>query len=203
MSLMWPISMIWEDLGDIVLVGHSYGGVVVRHVADRMRGPDSLLAHLPRRLRSRKRQSPFRLPARQRRGRPETGSGPWRWLESSAETSVVPRRPMRRTPACRWIVSARCIRCPDFEAPAQISGACDDIANIGYILASGFDGPFGAVLRQGRRAPLAAEAELACGHDVMLSTCRTRNSLGLAAAGIAYVGRLRYSPSPSHSLIDP
>ena len=32
--------MIWEDLRDIVLVGHSYGGVVVRHVADRM--PDRI-----------------------------------------------------------------------------------------------------------------------------------------------------------------
>jgi pimeloyl-ACP methyl ester carboxylesterase len=26
----------WHDLSDVVLVGHSYGGVVVRHVADRM-----------------------------------------------------------------------------------------------------------------------------------------------------------------------
>jgi pimeloyl-ACP methyl ester carboxylesterase len=32
--------MIWENLRDIVLVGHSYGGVVVRHVADRM--PDRI-----------------------------------------------------------------------------------------------------------------------------------------------------------------
>jgi len=30
------------------------------------------------------------------------------------------------------------------EAPAQISGACDDIASIGYILARGYDGPFGS-----------------------------------------------------------
>ncbi len=28
--------MKWEDLRDIVLVGHSYGGAVVRHVADQM-----------------------------------------------------------------------------------------------------------------------------------------------------------------------
>jgi pimeloyl-ACP methyl ester carboxylesterase len=28
--------MAWEELRDIVLVGHSYGGFVVRHVADRM-----------------------------------------------------------------------------------------------------------------------------------------------------------------------
>jgi len=32
--------MIWEDLRDIVLVGHSYGGFVARHVADRM--PDRI-----------------------------------------------------------------------------------------------------------------------------------------------------------------
>jgi pimeloyl-ACP methyl ester carboxylesterase len=28
--------LLWEDLRDIVLVGHSYGGIVVRHVADRL-----------------------------------------------------------------------------------------------------------------------------------------------------------------------
>ena len=28
--------LLWEDLRDIVLVGHSYGGIVVRHVADQM-----------------------------------------------------------------------------------------------------------------------------------------------------------------------
>src|ERR1700680_4061392 len=32
--------MIWENLRDIVLVGHSYGGIVIRHVADRM--PDRI-----------------------------------------------------------------------------------------------------------------------------------------------------------------
>src|SRR5258708_11139194 len=32
--------MMWEDLRDVVLVGHSYGGVVARHVADQM--PDRI-----------------------------------------------------------------------------------------------------------------------------------------------------------------
>src|SRR5258707_2116420 len=32
--------MIWENLRDVVLVGHSYGGFVARHVADRM--PDRI-----------------------------------------------------------------------------------------------------------------------------------------------------------------
>ena len=32
--------VIWENLRDLVLVGHSYGGIVARHVADRM--PDRI-----------------------------------------------------------------------------------------------------------------------------------------------------------------
>jgi pimeloyl-ACP methyl ester carboxylesterase len=38
--------MIWEDLRNIVLVGHSYGGVVARHVADRMRDRIHSLVYL-------------------------------------------------------------------------------------------------------------------------------------------------------------
>jgi len=53
------------------------------------------------------------------------------------------------------------------EAPAQISGACDDIASIGYILARGYDGPFGQFYaKAGER--LWWQEELPCGHDVML-----------------------------------
>ena len=53
------------------------------------------------------------------------------------------------------------------EAPAQISGACDGIASIGYILARGYDGPFGQFyVKAGERRWW--QEELACGHDVML-----------------------------------
>jgi hypothetical protein len=54
-----------------------------------------------------------------------------------------------------------------FEAPAQISGACDDIANIGYILASGFDSPFGQFYAKAEERHWWRE-EFACGHDVIL-----------------------------------
>ena len=53
------------------------------------------------------------------------------------------------------------------QAPARISGACDGIANIGYILASRFDGPFRQFYAQARERRWWQE-ELACGHDVML-----------------------------------
>jgi hypothetical protein len=54
-----------------------------------------------------------------------------------------------------------------FESPARISGACDGIATIGYILARGFDGPFGQFYAKAAEHRWWRE-ELACGHDVML-----------------------------------
>ena len=66
-------------------------------------------------------------------------------------------------------VDSQCTMHPlsTFEAPARISGACDRIANIGYILARGFDGPFGQFYTRARERGWWRE-ELACGHDAML-----------------------------------
>jgi hypothetical protein len=52
------------------------------------------------------------------------------------------------------------------EEPARITGACDDLPAIGYILARSFDGPFKQFYAQaGERRWW--QAGLACGHDVM------------------------------------
>jgi hypothetical protein len=53
------------------------------------------------------------------------------------------------------------------NSEAQISGACDDIAKIGYIRASGFESPFGQFYAKAGERGWWRE-ELACGHDVML-----------------------------------
>jgi len=103
-------------------------------------GPDSL-AHLSRRLRSRERQNPFRLPA-------DNGEGDRNLAVAHGDGWRVPPRPASffavNAADASW-VDSQCTMHPlsSFEAPAQISGACDDIANIGYIRASGFDSPFG------------------------------------------------------------
>jgi hypothetical protein len=54
-----------------------------------------------------------------------------------------------------------------FEAAARLTGACDSIGNIGYILARGFDGPFGQFDAIAERRGWWRQ-ELHCGHDVML-----------------------------------
>ena len=99
------------------------------------------------------------------KGDRRTGRGPWRWLEGSAATGVGLRGQCgRRRLGGSSVHDAPAVQ---FEAPARISGACDDIANIGYILASGFDGPFGQFYAKAGERRWWQE-ELACGHDVML-----------------------------------
>jgi pimeloyl-ACP methyl ester carboxylesterase len=156
--------MIWEDLRDIVLVGHSYGGVVARHVADRMRDRIHSLVYLDAFV-------------------PDDGKALFDYLPDGGKSDrelaaahgdgwKVPPRPASffavNAADADW-VDRQCTMHPlsSFEAPAQISGRCDGIANIGYILASRFDGPFGQFYAQARERRWWQE-ELACGHDVML-----------------------------------
>jgi pimeloyl-ACP methyl ester carboxylesterase len=156
--------MIWEDLHDIVLVGHSYGGVVARHVADRM----------PERIRSLVYLDAFV---------PDNGKALFDYLPDNGQSF----REMALTKGDGWKVpppaasffavnaadadwvDRQCTMHPlsTFEAPAQISGACDRLPAIGYILARGFDGPFDQFYALAGARGWSRE-ELACGHDVML-----------------------------------
>lgn len=157
--------LIWEGLRDIVLVGHSYGGVVARHIADRM----------PDRIRSLVYLDAFV---------PDDGKAVFDYLPdngklfrelaaASGEGWKVPPPPASlfavNAADAGW-VDAQCTMHPlsTFEAPAQISGACDAVKDIGYIRARGFeDSPFGQFHSQAEQRRWW-RAELSCGHDVML-----------------------------------
>jgi pimeloyl-ACP methyl ester carboxylesterase len=125
--------MIWENLRDVVLVGHSYSGFVARHVADRM----------PDRIRSLIYLDAF-VPEN---GKtlfdylPDNGEGDrnlavahgdgWRVPPSRRRSS----RSMRQTPP-GWTVSARCTRCPVLRrqrrsaAPATTSQTSDTFGRV-------------------------------------------------------------------------
>jgi pimeloyl-ACP methyl ester carboxylesterase len=145
-------------------VGHSYGGVVVRHVADRM----------PDRIRSLIYFDAF-VPEN---GKtlfdylPDNGEGDRKLAVARGDGWRVPPRPASffavNAADAAW-VDRQCTMHPlsSFEAPAQISGACDGIASIGYIMARGYDGPFGQFYAKAGERRWWRE-ELACGHDVML-----------------------------------
>jgi len=154
----------WEDLRDIALVGHSYGGIVVRHVADQM--PDrvrslvyldafvpengkSLLDHMPDHGES------FREAAKAH------GEG-WRMPPIPASVFAV------NAADAAW-VDRQCTMHPlsTFEAKASLSGACDRVANIGYIVARGFEGPFGQFYASAAERGWWLE-QFSCGHEVAL-----------------------------------
>lgn len=156
--------MQWEDLRDIVLVGHSYGGVVARHVADRM--PDRIrsLIYLDAFVPENGKALVDYLP--------DHGKGLRELAMAHGDGWKVPPIPASvfavNAADAAW-VDRQCTMHPlsSIEAPAQISGACDGIATIGYILARGHDLPFGQFhARAGERGWW--REELACGHDVML-----------------------------------
>jgi pimeloyl-ACP methyl ester carboxylesterase len=88
--------LIWEDLRDVVLVGHSYGGAVVRHVADQM--PDRIrsLIYLDAFVPENGKAVVDYLPDRGESY--QTGAGPWRRLENSAERGIVLRCQRGRRP---------------------------------------------------------------------------------------------------------
>jgi pimeloyl-ACP methyl ester carboxylesterase len=139
--------MIWENLRDIVLVRHSYGGVVARHVADRMRDRISSLIYLDAFVPENGKALFDYLP--------DNGEGDRKLAVAHGDGWKVPPRPASffavNAADADW-VDRQCTMHPlsSFEAPAQISGACDGIANIGYILASRFDGPFRQFYAQAR-----------------------------------------------------
>jgi pimeloyl-ACP methyl ester carboxylesterase len=157
--------LIWEDLWDIVLVGHSYGGTVVRHVADQ----------LPDRVRSLVYLDAFV---------PEDGKSILEYELDSGKTT----RERARTQGDGWKVppipasvfgvnatdaawvDRQCTMHPlsSMEAVAHLSGSCDTVASIGYILASGWDNRQFLQFYELAGQRQWWREELACGHDVML-----------------------------------
>jgi pimeloyl-ACP methyl ester carboxylesterase len=155
--------LVWEELQDVALVVHSYGGFVGRHVADRM----------PERLRSLVYLDAF-VPDNGKRIQdyvPDIkfdevaaahGDG-WKvppipaavFCDNAADIAWVDRQTTRHPLST-------------LETPARLTGACDEVGNIGYILARKYrESPFPQFY------PRAAErgwwqTELPCGHDVML-----------------------------------
>ncbi len=174
-------------------VGHSYGGVVVRHVADRM----------PDRIRSLIYFDAF-VPEN---GKtlfdylPDNGEGDRKLAVAHADGWRVPPRPASffavNAADAAW-VDRQCTMHPlsSFEAPAQIRSACDGIASIGYFLARGYDGPFGQFYAKAGERRWWRE-ELACGHDVMLDM---PNELTAPAAAVVESCRRHRSLKPRRCL---
>jgi pimeloyl-ACP methyl ester carboxylesterase len=156
--------LMWENLRDVVLVGHSYAGTVVRHVADRM----------PERIRALVYLDAF-VPENGQSVSdcaPDGGEGHRKLAQTRGEGWKIPPVPAAffgvNAADAAW-VDSQCTMHPlsTIETHAQLTGACDSVANIGYIRASGFNGPFKQFDTKAAERGWWRES-LACGHDIMV-----------------------------------
>ena len=150
----------WEELSDFVLCGHSYGGMVISGVADRIperiRSVVFLDAFVPENGQSLMDLAP-----------PSGGEliDGWQSVPISATDFGV-------NPADREWVDRQCtvqsIAC--FQQPVQLTGAIARIKRVSYLLATGWAGghsPFRPFYEKARSRGWQA-GEIDCGHDVML-----------------------------------
>ena len=150
----------WEELDDFVLCGHSYGGMVVAGVADR----------IPERLRSLVFLDAF-VPEH---GESLADFAPisggqlidgWKSTPISAEAFGVNH-------ADRAWVDRRCTAqsAACFRQPAQLTGGIGHISNVHYLYASGWAGYQSLLYPFYEKAKARGwkTSEVDCGHDVMI-----------------------------------
>jgi len=164
-----------EELSDVVLVGHSYGGMVIAPAADRaverIRALVFLDAHVPEDGKS---CFDLMVPARAEGMRKLAETAGQGWLlppMSAAAMGVV-------DPAARAWVDRRCVPHPlaTMTQPARLTGAWEKVPSKTYVLCEGefvrpesnVASPFPAYAARLRQAPGWRVTTLPCGHDAMV-----------------------------------
>ena len=155
----------WEELSDVVLCGHSYGGCVVTGAADQIADRIRALVYVDAFVPDSGQSLHDTLPAEQRdaqvRGAIETGDG-WRVPPISAEIFNVNLRDRAWVNQQRTPHSLAC-----FQQPLKLTGAIEQIQDITYILATGWEhSPFPQFYEKAK-AKGWRTLTMECGHDVM------------------------------------
>lgn len=157
--------LAYEELGDVVLVGHSYGGIIARHVADAMAERVRSLVFLDAFVTEDRRPLSDYLP--------DGGAQFREQAERYGEGWKIPPIPasnfgLRDAEDVAWVDSL-CTMHPlsTVLEPAFLSGACDTVAKIQYVLSTGFPGPFSQFHDYAKEMNWQL-ATLPCGHEVAL-----------------------------------
>lgn len=158
--------LIWEDLEDVILCGHSYGGLVITGAADRAADRIASLVYLDANI-PEDGQSSLDI-----RG-PEETLARMRTLGDTDGFSLPPRtaEDFNVNPADRAMVDAKCTNQPigTFSKRLRLTGAHKSIARRMYILAEGWKGSgFRGFYEKLKDDPAWTSHTVPCGHDVML-----------------------------------
>jgi pimeloyl-ACP methyl ester carboxylesterase len=157
----------WEELSEIVLCGHSYGGCVIGGVADRVPERIRALVYLDAFVLEDGENLAHHIPESQYKqlleGANTVGEG-WKAPPIPAEVFNV-------NAGDREWVNRQCTMQPldTFEQRIRLSGGAGKIRNITYILATGFTegSPFPPFYEKAKARGWRT-LTVSCGHDVML-----------------------------------
>ena len=171
----------WEELSDLVLCGHSYGGCVVTGVADRIpekiRALVYLDAFVPEDNENLMQLVPKELLDELLEGTKNVGEG-WKVPPIPAEVFNVNEDDRE------WVNSQYTMQpIETLQQRTRLSGGIDKIENITFVRATGYElvwlmSPF----YEKARAKGWKTFEMACGHDVMLDQPQELSRLLLNAA---------------------
>jgi pimeloyl-ACP methyl ester carboxylesterase len=161
--------MLWEDLSDVVLVGHSYGGMVVTGVADRMPERISRLVYLDAFVPQADGDSMNSL-------YPATGAGIAHMVALDGLTVPAPPPELFAvTPEKREWVASKCVGQPFacLLQQIQLSGRFKEVEHRRYVLATGWGAreapsPFRGFYDRFAGDPTWEVRSINTGHDVMV-----------------------------------
>ncbi len=156
----------WEELSNVVLCGHSYGGMVVTGAADRVPERIGALVYLDAFVPENGQSLYDTLPADARNAQIEAariqGDG-WKVPPITAAQFGVNAKD------AAWM-DRQCTMQPaaTFKQQLHLSGGIDAVKNVTYIVATGYTGsPFGQFYERAKSRGWKT-VSMACGHDVML-----------------------------------
>jgi pimeloyl-ACP methyl ester carboxylesterase len=156
----------WEELSDVVLCGHSYGGCVVSGVADRIPEKISALVYLDAFVPQDGQSLHDTLPPEARNEQIEAAKK----VGEGWKTPPIPAEAFNVNPRDRDWVDRQSTPHPlaCFQQPLRLTGAMNRIEHIVYILATGWSlSPFSQFYDKAKTKGWKT-LTLACGHDVML-----------------------------------
>jgi pimeloyl-ACP methyl ester carboxylesterase len=156
----------WEELTDIVLVGHSYGGCVISGVADRMGERIAALVYLDAFVLESGQSLHDTLPAEHRQGQLDAATA----VGDGWRVPPIPAAVFNVNAADRSWVDAQCTDQPlaSFQQKLHLSPSAPAVGAIHYIYATDWEGtPFTGFYERAKTWGWSTR-EIACGHDIML-----------------------------------
>jgi pimeloyl-ACP methyl ester carboxylesterase len=156
----------WENLDEIVLIGHSYGGCVITGVAEQMAPTISSIVYLDAFMPENGQSLADTLPP----SMADTANAYRKQAEDGVPTPPIPAAAFNVNPKNRVWVDGKCTPHPAscFVQKLTLTGARDRIAKKTFILATGWDSPFKFLHDKFKANPAWQTYEVACGHDVMV-----------------------------------